>query len=53
MTDPKSPRPEKLGELRRRLDGIDTEIIDLVAERQSVVAAIGAYWVVERSLGLA
>jgi len=33
--------PDRLGELRGRLDGIDAEIIDLIAERQSVVSEIG------------
>lgn len=37
----KTDNPDRLGDLRRRLDGIDAEIIELIAERQSVVAEIG------------
>jgi chorismate mutase/prephenate dehydrogenase len=37
----KSPIPERLAELRQRLDDIDDEIVRLVAERQSTVAQIG------------
>ncbi|KAA9133180.1 bifunctional chorismate mutase/prephenate dehydrogenase [Marinihelvus fidelis] len=33
--------PERLQELRQRLDEIDTHIVNLVAERQGVVSAIG------------
>jgi chorismate mutase/prephenate dehydrogenase len=39
---PETPlTPDELLELRRRLDEIDSGIIDLIAERQSVVTAIG------------
>jgi chorismate mutase/prephenate dehydrogenase len=41
---PKPPlTPDKLLELRQRLDQIDSGIIDLIAERQAVVTAIGEH----------
>lgn len=41
MKDGDSRHAARLAELRQRLDGIDAEIIDLIAERQAVVAEIG------------
>jgi len=41
MTKSTSNRDERLDRLRRRLDEIDTGIVDLVGERQAVVSEIG------------
>ncbi len=41
MTEEKPPVPDRLKELRDRLDAIDGAIVDAIAERQAVVAAIG------------
>lgn len=41
MSESNPPVPERLLELRRRLDEIDTAIVDHIAERQAVVAEIG------------
>lgn len=41
MSDRNDDTPERLRALRRRLDDIDTAIVDLVAERQGVVSDIG------------
>ena len=41
MSEEKPPVPNRLQELRDRLDAIDGAIVDAIAERQAVVAAIG------------
>jgi len=41
MPEDTTPVPERLLALRRRLDDIDTTIVDTIAERQAVVAEIG------------
>ncbi|MEE4173867.1 MAG: bifunctional chorismate mutase/prephenate dehydrogenase [Xanthomonadales bacterium] len=41
MSEKKPPVPDRLRELRDRLDAIDGAIVDAIAERQAVVAAIG------------
>lgn len=41
MANDKNDIPERLQLLRNRLDEIDTQIVNLVAERQGVVSAIG------------
>ena len=40
MSDSNKNRPSELDDLRQRLDAIDDNIIDLAAERQSIVTAI-------------
>lgn len=42
MSDESPAVPQRLNELRQRLDEIDTAIVDAIAERQAVVAEIGA-----------
>jgi chorismate mutase/prephenate dehydrogenase len=41
MPEDKPPVPARLQALRKRLDDIDTAIVDAIAERQAVVAEIG------------
>jgi chorismate mutase/prephenate dehydrogenase len=41
MSEEQPPVPNRLQELRDRLDAIDGAIVDAIAERQAVVAAIG------------
>jgi chorismate mutase/prephenate dehydrogenase len=41
MSEQQPPVPDRLQELRDRLDAIDGAIVDAIAERQAVVAAIG------------
>lgn len=41
MSEQDPPIPERLRSLRERLDAIDAAIVDAIAERQAVVAAIG------------
>jgi chorismate mutase/prephenate dehydrogenase len=41
MSEQQPPVPDRLQELRDRLDAIDSAIVDAIAERQAVVAAIG------------
>ena len=43
MLDKPTLTPAELLELRNRLDDIDTGIVDLIAERQAVVTAIGEH----------
>lgn len=43
MPDKPPLTPDELLELRNRLDDIDTGIVDLIAERQAVVTAIGEH----------
>ena len=43
MSDKPPLTPDELLELRNRLDDIDNGIVDLIAERQAVVTAIGEH----------
>ena len=43
MTSERTLTPDELLELRKRLDAIDDGIIDLIAERQSIVTVIGEH----------